>query len=61
MKSIRRVPVTAAVTPELKDEIDRRAAAERRSTSDWLRNLLEDKIGQAGLAGSGSGAGVEAA
>jgi molybdopterin-guanine dinucleotide biosynthesis protein A len=38
------VQLVAQVPRELKEEAERLAAAERRSVSNWLRNLVTDRI-----------------
>jgi hypothetical protein len=41
------VQLAAQVPRELKEEAERLAAAERRSVSGWLRNVVADKVEQA--------------
>lgn len=38
------VQLVLQVPPELKQEAERLAAAERRSLSNWLRNIVTDRI-----------------
>ncbi len=38
------VPMIVQVPPSLKEEAERLAASERRSVSNWLRNVVADRI-----------------
>ena len=38
------VQMVMQVPPSLKEEAERLAAAERRSVSNWLRNVVADRI-----------------
>jgi predicted HicB family RNase H-like nuclease len=41
---MRQKQLVLQVPPELKAEAERRAAAERRSLSNWLRTVVEDRL-----------------
>jgi Ribbon-helix-helix protein, copG family len=59
----RKVQVVTQVAPPLKEAIDALARKERRTVSDWIRNLLEDRVVAAatGSARPQHSAGAEAA
>jgi hypothetical protein len=40
----RKVQVVTQVAPPLKEAIDDLARKDRRTVSDWIRNLLEDRV-----------------
>jgi predicted HicB family RNase H-like nuclease len=44
VRRMRQKQLVLQVPPELKAEAEKLAAAERRSLSNWLRTVLEDRV-----------------
>jgi hypothetical protein len=45
-QAMENVQVTVILRPDIRKLCEERAAAERRPLSGWLRNLIEDSVGE---------------